>query len=218
METTFQFLKGLSKNNSKEWFDANRKSYETGKAEMEELVKKIISNVSKFDKEIVGLEAKKCMFRINRDIRFSKDKSPYKLNMGASINPGGRKSPLPGYYVHVEPGKSFLAGGCYTPEPAMLAAIRQEIDYHGAEFRKILNAKDFKTFFGGLAEEEKVKSAPKGYDKDHPDIELLKNKHFIVVHDLKDSQVNSKDFPAYASKVFKAMYTFNLFLRRCAEK
>ncbi|MBS1634900.1 MAG: DUF2461 domain-containing protein [Bacteroidetes bacterium] len=218
MQTTFQFLKGLAKNNSKEWFDANRKTYETGKAEMEGTVKQIIDRVAKFDKEIEGLEAKKCLFRINRDIRFSKDKTPYKQNMGASINPGGRKSPLPGYYVHVEPGKSFLAGGCYAPEPDILSAIRQEIDYHGTEFRKILNAKDFKTYFGGLADEEKVKSAPKGYDKDHPDIELLKNKHFIVIHYLKDSQVNDKDFPVYAAKVFKAMHAFNLFLRRCVEK
>lgn len=217
MEATFRFLKQLAKNNQKEWFDANRKTYEACKAEFEILVKAVIDNSAKFDKAIASLEARKCLFRINRDVRFSKDKSPYKINMGASISPGGKKEMGVGYYIHIEPGKSFLAGGSYMPEPAALAKIRQEIDYNTTVFKKIVNAKDFKTYFKDLSQEDKLKTAPKGYPKDHPELEYLQHKHFIVVHDLKDSQVTDKNFPAYASKVFKAMLPLNLFLRSCIE-
>lgn len=215
MEATFKFLKQLAKNNSKEWFDVNRKTYEACKAEFETVVKSIIDKSSAFDKGLAGLEAKKCLFRINRDIRFSKDKSPYKLNMGASMNPGGKKDMGAGYYLHLEPGKSFLAGGCYMPPPEVLANIRQEIDYNGKDFKKILAAKDFKTYFKDLSEEEKLKTAPKGYPKDHPDLSLLQHKHFIVVHNIKDEQIMDKNFPAYAAKVFKTMYPLNTFLRNC---
>ena len=217
METTLKFLKQLAKNNRKEWFDENRKTYETSKAEFEAIVKSVIDKSIVFDKLLVGLEAKKCLFRINKDVRFSKDKSPYKLNMGASINPGGKKSMIAGYYVHIEPGKSFLAGGTWQPMPDVLAAIRQEIDYNSKEFRKILAAKDFKTYFGALSEEDKLKTAPKGYEKTHPDLDLLQHKSFIVVHDITDAQVMDKNFPTYAAKVFKAMLPLNSFLRNSGE-
>ncbi len=218
METSLKFLKQLAKNNSKEWFDVNRKTYELAKEEFIDVVKKTIDKSAAFDKGLAGLEAKKCLFRINKDIRFSKDKSPYKLNMGASMNPGGKKEMGAGYYIHIEPGKSFLAGGCYMPPPDVLAKIRQEIDYNGADFKKILNAKDFKTYFKALSNEnDKLKTAPKGYAKDHPDLDLLQHKHFIVVHPLKDTDVTDKNFPTYAAKVFKAMLPLNEFLRACME-
>lgn len=213
METTLKFLKQLAKNNRKEWFDENRKTYEAAKVEFEAVVKAVIDKAIVYDPLLAGLEAKKCMFRINKDVRFSKDKSPYKQNMGASINPGGKKSMIPGYYLHVEPGKSFLAGGCWQPMPDMLAAIRQEIDYNAKDFRKILAAKDFKNYFGALSEEDKLKTAPKGYDKAHEDIDLLQHKSFIAVHELTDAQVLDKNFPTYVSKVFKAMLPLNSFLR-----
>lgn len=217
MEATFKFLKQLAKNNQKEWFDANRKTYELCKAEFETVVKSVIDKNSAFDNTIAGIEAKKCLFRINRDVRFSKDKSPYKLNMGASISPGGKKEMGAGYYIHIQPGKSFLAGGCYMPDPVALPKIRQEIDYNTVEFKKIVNAKDFKTYFKELSQEDKLKTAPKGYPKDHPELGYLQHRHFIVVHDLKDNQVTDKNFPAYAANVFKAMLPLNVFLRRCME-
>ena len=217
METVFKFLKQLAKNNNKEWFDANRKTYEVCKTEFESVVKSVIDKSISFDKGLVGLEAKKCMFRINRDIRFSKNKSPYKTNMGASINPGGKKEMGAGYYIHIEPGKSFLAGGCYMPQPDVLAKIRQEIDYNAADFKKILNAKDFKTYFKELSPEDKLKTSPKGYPKDHPELSLLQNKHFIVIHHLKDADILDKNFPVYSTKVFKAMLPLNEFLRACIE-
>ena len=217
METSLKFLKQLSKNNSKEWFDINRKTYEVCKVEFETIIKILLDKSLVFDKQLAGLEAKKCLFRINKDVRFSKDKSPYKLNMGASINPGGKKSMIPGYYIHIEPGKSFLAGGSYQPMPEMLAAIRQEIDYNSAEFKKIISARDFKLYFKELSQEDKLKTAPKGYEKTHPDIALLQLKHFITVHPLSDEDVLNKNFPTYAAKVFKAMLPLNLFLRKCME-
>jgi uncharacterized protein (TIGR02453 family) len=215
METTLKFLKQLAKNNKKEWFDANRKTYEASKAEFETVVKSVIDKCLVFDPKLGDLEAKKCLFRINKDVRFSKDKSPYKLNMGASINPGGKKSEIPGYYIHLEPGKCFLAGGSYQPMPEVLAAIRQEIDYNTADFKKILNAKDFKTYFKELEQDNKLKTAPKGYDKEHPEISLLQHRNFIMVHYLKDEEVLNKNFPTYAAKVFKAMLPMNEFLRNC---
>jgi len=217
METTFKFLKQLAKNNSKEWFDSNRKTYETSKEEFIEVVKSVIAKSASFDKGLASLEAKKCLFRINRDVRFGKDKSPYKLNMGASINPGGKKEMGAGYYMHIEPGKSFLAGGCYMPPPEMLDKIRQEIDYNTTDFKKVVNSKDFKTYFKELSQDDKLKTAPKGYPKDHPELSFLQHKHFIVVHHLKDSEVTDKNFPTYAAKVFKAMLPMNQFLRNCME-
>jgi uncharacterized protein (TIGR02453 family) len=217
MDTTFKFLKQLAKNNNKDWFDSNRKTYETCKAEFEAIVKSVIDKCVAFDKGLAGLEAKKCLFRINRDVRFSKDKSPYKLNMGASISPGGKKEMGAGYYIHIEPGKSFLAGGCYMPPADVLAKVRQEIDYNTTDFKKVLNAKDFKLYFKELSQDDKLKTAPKGYPKDHPELKLLQHKHFIVMHALKDSEVLDKNFPTYASKVFKAMLPLNTFLRACIE-
>jgi uncharacterized protein (TIGR02453 family) len=131
------------------------------------------------------VDASKAIFRINRDVRFSKNKAPYKTNFGASINPGGKKSMIAGYYVHIEPGKSFLAAGTYMPEAPYLSAIRQEIDYNLEEFKKIVGAKDFKKEFTSLSVEDALKTVPKGYDKENPALEFLKLKHFHCGEGLK---------------------------------
>lgn len=214
---TFDFLNKLKKNNNKEWFDRHRPLYEAAKKDAQVFIDELIASISKFDSAVKHLEAKKCMFRINRDIRFSKDKTPYKINIGASISPGGKGSFTAGYYIHLQPGASFLAGGMWQPEAPLLHAIRQEIDYNAKEFKKIISHKDFKKCFGALSDEDKLKTVPKGYDKTHPEIELLKNKSFIVVHDLKDKEVLSKDFLKHCSTVFKAMYPFNSFLRKACD-
>lgn len=216
-QSTLQFLKNLRKNNNKEWFDANRDSYEVAKANFKEFVDKLIEGLSKFDPAVKNLESKNCVFRINRDIRFSADKTPYKKNLSALISPGGKKSFAAGYYVHIEPGASFLAGGMWQPEPVHLNAIRQEIDYNADEFKKILNAKAFKTYFGSLSDEDKLKTVPKGYDKTHPQIELLKHKSFIVSHEIADKTIVSKDFLKESSKIFNAMHPLNAFLRRACD-
>ncbi len=159
------------------------------------------------------MKAKDCVFRIYKDVRFSKDKTPYKSNFGASINPGGKKSLVAGYYLHLEPGASFLAGGVYMPQPDMLNAIRQEIDYNTDAFLKILKSASFKKFFKGLDEDDKLKTAPKGFEKDHPHIELLKNKHFIVSYPLSDKQLGEKNADTTILAGFKAMQPFLEYLR-----
>jgi len=213
MQNTFDFLKKIKKNNNREWFEKNKPVYQQVKQDYELVVQQVINSVAKFDPQVAGLEAAKTTFRIYKDVRFSKDKTPYKTNFGASISPGGKSSDIPGYYMHVEPGNSFLAGGCWMPMPDKLAAIRQEIDYNFADFKKIIAAKEFKKYFDGLSDEGRLVNPPKGYDKENPAVEILKNKHFIVVHNVDDKTVLSKDYAKYATSVFKAMNPFILFVR-----
>lgn len=214
MKNTLNFLKELKTNNNKDWFEKNKNTYLQSKEEFEALVDKVITGVRKFDKQIApDLKGKDCTFRIYKDVRFSKDKTPYKSNMGASINPGGKKSLLAGYYLHIEPGGSFLAGGVYMPQPEVLQAIRQEIDYNADALLKIIKSAAFKKYFKGLDEEDKLKNPPKGFDKEHPQVELLKNKHFIVSHHLSDKQVLAKDADANIVGGFKAMLPFLAYLR-----
>ncbi len=217
-KTTLEFLKKLKKNNDREWFEKNKNLYIASKENIEAEVELILNGVRGFDKRIeADLTAKKCLFRIFRDVRFSKNKAPYKTNMGASINPGGRMAVAPGYYVHIEPSGSFLAGGMYMPPAPELAKVRQEIDYNLDEFKKIISDKNFKKYFGALSQENVLVTAPKGYAKDHPAIEILKLKSFIVVHDLTDEEVMKKDFAKKAAAVFQAMHPLALFLQRAID-
>jgi len=217
MKKTYAYLKKLKKNNKKEWFDKNRDEYDEARLEFTSLVEEVIKSISKFDKQVAGLDAKKSLFRINRDVRFSKDKTPYKTNFAADMSPGGKNSMKPGYYISVKPGDTFLAGGSYMPMPDKLAAIRQEIDYNFKDFQKILLQKDFKKYFGGISDEGKLVNVPKGYEKDNPAVDILRNKHFIVFHKVPEKIVQSPKFPKYAADVFKAMYPFLVFLRKAVE-
>jgi uncharacterized protein (TIGR02453 family) len=215
---TLDFLKKLSKNNNREWFEKNKPLYLAAKEDVENSLDGILKGIRAFDKRIdPDIEAKKYVFRIYRDVRFAKDKRPYKTNIGASISPGGKKDHAPGYYMHIEPGKSFLAGGMWMPEAPMLAKIRQEIDYNLDEFKKILSNKAFRKYFKTLSTEDSLANAPKGYPKDHPAVELLKLKSFIVVCDLPDKDVMSKTFAKKAAEVFKAMKPLNDFLQRAID-
>lgn len=219
METTFSFLKKLEVNNNRDWFEKNKPAYLKAKEEFEIFVQEIINGIVKFDKRISpDLLAKDCTFRIYKDVRFSKDKTPYKNNMGASINPGGKKSLVAGYYFHLQPEGSFLAGGVYMPEPEMLNAIRQEIDYNSVPLLKILKSASFKKYFKGLDEEGALKTAPKGYDKEHPLIDLLRNRHFIASHAFSNKQVLDKNSAKEIVAGFKAMHPFLEYLRQATEK
>ncbi len=214
MEKTLAFLKKIKTNNNKEWFDKNKDHYLDAKAEYENFIDGVIKGLRTFDKKIsADLKGKDCVFRIYKDVRFSKDKTPYKTNFGASINPGGKKSLIAGYYLHCEPGQSFLAGGVYMPEPNVLNAIRQEIDYNPDKLLKILKSSGFKKYFNGIDPDGALKSAPKGYDKDHPHIDLLKNRHFVVIHYLKDKQLTEKTAVKTILEGFKAMHPFLEYLR-----
>ncbi|HEX4957777.1 MAG TPA: DUF2461 domain-containing protein [Lacibacter sp.] len=211
---TLQFLKDLKKNNNKPWFDANRKRYEAAKADVAAFVQSIIEAHAKKDPSIAHLQAKDCMFRINRDVRFSKDKSPYKTNIGAFINPGGKKATTPGYYLHIEPGQCFAGGGMYMPMPDELKKVRQEIDYNFTDFKKIIQSKKFKTVYGDLdrSTEYMLSRVPKGYEPDHAAAEYLKLKSFVAVIKIKDGEVTS---PAYKKQIltaFEVLQPLNEFL------
>ena len=214
---TFKFLKDLSKNNNKEWFTANKKRYEVAKADFEAFVTDMVKNMAKFDPPIGNLEPKKCIFRIYRDTRFSKDKTPYKSNMGANFSVSPSKiHDYAGYYIHIEPGKSFLAGGAYEPQSPWINNIRQEIDYNTKEFKKIISAAPFKKNFGEI-KGDKLKTVPKGFPKDHPELSLLQYKSFLLVHDVDDKLVTSDGFMKHLVDVYKSMKPFNDFLNRAAE-
>lgn len=219
METVFTFLKKLESNNNRDWFEKNKPNYLKAKEDFEVFVQEIINGIAKFDKKISpDTKAKDCTFRIYKDVRFSKDKTPYKNNMGASINPGGRKSPVPGYYFHVQPNSSFIAGGVWMPEPDALNAIRQEIDYNSKPLLKILNSTSFKKYYKKLDDDDALKTAPKGYDKEHPLIDLLRNRHFIVSHAFTNKQILDKNSAKEIIAGFKAMHPFLEYLREATAK
>ena len=214
----FGFLKALKKNNNREWFEKNKAKYVAAKAEFEFLVHDIIKGISKFDKKISqDTEAKDCVFRIYKDVRFSKDKTPYKTHFGAYFSPGGRKSSVAGYYFHFEPGNIFLAGGNWQPEAPQLNAIRQEIDYNGGKLESILNSKSFKKYFDGLSDEDKLKTVPKGYDKENKHIELLKLKSFIAYYNMADKKTSAKDFDKQICEGYKALFPLIVFLREASD-
>src|SRR4051812_8973583 len=209
---TLLFLKKISKNNNKDWFDKNKERYLSSKDNVAEVIDLLLKEICSFDKRYGGLTSKDCLFRIYRDVRFSKDKRPYKNNLGASINIGGKKAVNAGYYLHIEPGKSFIAGGIWMPPGDVVKKIRQEIDYNGKQFHKIIDNKDFKKYFGSLDEEYKLKTTPKGYDKDHSDIEYLRLTSFLVWHNYTDKVIQSKSFVKELSKATKLMKPFLNFL------
>lgn len=211
LQPALAFLRDLRDNNNKAWFDANRARYEQAKAALEEFVQLLIAEIDRFDKLGI-LSAKECIFRINRDVRFSKDKTPYKTNMGALMAPGGKKSARQGYYFHLAPNdESFLAGGLYMPPPEPLAQFRQAIDRDAAPFKKIIRAKKFVKYFGTL-DGTKLATAPKGYPRDHPEIELLKLKDVTVARRLSDQEVLSANIVADAARGYRLMMPFLKYL------
>ena len=211
------FLKELESNNNREWFKANKGWYDKAKLEMESLINTLIPGIAKFDPSVRFVTAKETMFRIFRDVRFSKDKSPYKTNFGAWITRSGRKSCGPGYYVHLQPGESFLAAGVHMPDPDSLKKIRLEILYNIDEFKKILSDKRLAKFINGLDEMDKLKRPPKDFPAEFPDIDILKNKHFTVSAYISDKQVQDPAFVNNALKVFQATKSFNGFLGRALD-
>jgi len=213
---TLKFLKNLKKNNNKPWFDVHRSEYEDAKNDFEHFIQAVINRHAKNDSDLKELIAKKCMFRINRDIRFSKDKSPYKTNFGASMDKGGKKSGLAGYYFHLEPAKSFLGGGLWMPQPEALKKVRQEIDYCYHEFQKIMSVKKFKVVFGELYTGEGVQLAkvPQGFEKENPAAPFLKFKSWLVISDIKDADLTAKNLVSRTVEAFSLMQPFIKFLNR----
>lgn len=217
LQFTLDFLSDLAKHNKKEWMDDNKKRYQQAKQQVIELVAEIIQKSASFDSSLAGIDPRKTLFRINRDIRFSKNKDPYKTNFGAAIVEGGRKSGNPGYYLHIMPGNNFAGGGIYQPSPDMLQKVRQEIDYNGKEVRSIIDNKAFKKTFEEPYGDDKLKTAPKGYPKDHENIDLLQLKHYVFMTKMTDKQVTSKNFAEEVMDVYQTLHPFNIFLSKALD-
>jgi len=211
---TFDFLAEIKENNDREWFQQHREAYEQAWQNMKDFTQAIITGLSETDRYIsADIPVSKCLFRIYRDTRFSKDKTPYKSWLGAGISTAGRKLNGPEYYLHIQPGNSFAAGGYWRPEKDHLSAIRQEIDYNGAELSTLLKEADFKKNCR-LDEQDKLKRPPAGYGADNPYIEWIKLKSFTVFESFNDQELSASGGLERVLRAFRRMYRFKLFLHQ----
>lgn len=199
--SVFKFLKKLDKNNNRDWFTENKAIYQDAHEHFKAFMAELKKEMDGYD----NIEKMK-LFRIYRDVRFSKDKTPYKVSFSAGFQ-RATKQLRGGYYLHLEPGQSMVGGGFWKPEPADLKRIREEIAADDAPLRKIIKSSSFKKHWGSM-DGDKVKSAPKGYPKDHPSIDLLRHKSFIVSHSFADKEVTSPGFLKEVMKYMKATGPF----------
>ncbi len=207
------FLNKLKKNNNRDWFNDHKKEFVELKEQFEVFINQLIPKIKQLDGFNGSLSAKDCIFRIYRDVRFSKNKAPYKTHFGAYLADGGRKSSFAGYYVHIEPEGSFAGGGVYHPDPAVLKELRYEIMDKTDEFKEIISASGFKKVYPEIYG-EKLKTAPKGFPKDFEDIELLKFKSYALVHAIDDKTIRSSDFEDYLLNLYKTAKPFNSFFNK----
>ncbi len=214
-----QFLEDLIANNNTEWMHANKKRYDNYKKDYHSFIASILAAMKPLDPSLEPLEVKNCTFRINRDIRFSKDKSPYKTNMGVWMSQDKNRKNAPGYYIHFEKGNCFIAGGVWCPEPSELKQIRKEIEFFHDDLEAVLSDKKFTSEFSGLDKSEgnMLKKAPKDFDPTHPAIELLKLKSFTASHKINEKEFTDKDFSKKIAKQLIALQPMNDFLRRAME-
>jgi uncharacterized protein (TIGR02453 family) len=214
LPTLFEFLQELQSNNSKDFFDANRKRYEALREEWFQTIEKVLGKMQEFDPAIKDVLPKDCMFRINRDIRFSKDKSPYKTNFSIVINPDGKKSPKPSYYFHLEHNKTmFSAGGVWMPEKAVLDQVREYIASEPEKVKEVLEDKQFMKVYGGFDRNETLKTLPKGYFDDVPYPELIKLKSFTCSKTIDKMPKSSEQFVDEVVSSFKSLTPLIFWLR-----
>lgn len=204
-KNTITFLKDLKQNNNRDWFLSKNKEYQNAKLEFTGLIEKIIKIISKKAPEFASIDAAKCLFRINRDVRFSANKAPYKTNFGASINLYGKKSLKAGYYLHLEPGSSFVGGGVYMPPADVLAKVRQEIDYNFDDFQKILSKKNFTQHYGTLDMSDALKNPPRGYEINNKALEYLKLKSIVAFSNFKDKDLSDDHFAEIVAEKLLAL-------------
>lgn len=206
-----QFLKELSENNNREWFQKNKKRYDESREKVLFITDVVINEIRKFDSDIPLLEPKDCLFRIFRDVRFSNDKSPYKTNFGSFIAAGGRKSIHAGYYFHIEPDGSFIGGGIYMPAAGPLKAIREYIAENGEEFSDLINNAKFKKVYPEMMD-DKLKTAPKGFSPDHEFIDLLRYKSFAFSRKLSQTEILADTYIEQLVHSFRMLQPVNRFL------
>ncbi len=217
MEKVLQFLEDLSENNNREWFNKNRSRYEESRDKIVFFIDVLINEIKVFDPSIAGVNPKDCIYRIFRDVRFSKDKRPYKTNFGAFISQGGRKSIYPGYFFHIEARQSFFGGGIYMPEPAILKTVRKFIAENGAEFLEIINEPEFKAVYPELYNHQ-LKTAPRGFAKNHEFIDLLKYKSYVFVKYSDNKIIKENSFIDDMIQAYRQLYNANVFLREAIER
>ena len=213
---TLQFLDDLKANNNRDWFLENKKRYEFFKNDYQQTANDLLDALKPLDPSLVMLEGKKCTFRINRDIRFSKDKTPYKTHLSFWFSSGAKGQNRSGYYIHLERGASFIAGGLYCPESDDLKKIRKEIAFFYDDLEEILDEKNFKKEFGDFNREEKntLKNPPRGYEKEHPAIDLLKLKSFESAQKIDITEATKRDFVTVMSQKLIVLKPLNDFLNR----
>lgn len=215
--SVFHFLEQLEANNNRRWFVQQKEEYAAARTAVLDTLDHVIAGMARFDPPIVEQEPEDCLFRINRDLRFSRDKSPYKTHFGAFITDRGRKVDRAGYYLHVEPGDSMLAGGLYMPPAVALRAVRRAIRRDGRTLRRIISRPKFVDLFGTTLPGRRLKTAPRDVPRDHPDLDLLQLTSFEIVCPLKDARLRKKDFVEYAVGVFEAMHDYNAWLNRALD-
>lgn len=216
LNTSICFLKELAKNNKREWFSNNKTFYKQAREQFLQFTGFLINRINEFDSETGMPDPKDCIFRIYRDIRFSKNKTPYKTNFAAFISKGARKDKYAGYYFHLEPGASFFGGGIYRPDSLVLKSVRSEICFNYKKFQSIINEPDFRKFFGEV-KGDKLKLTPKGFSKDFEGIELLKLKDYFVSYQTDDSLLtNEKNFDKII-EIFKKAKPLNQFLNQAVD-
>jgi uncharacterized protein (TIGR02453 family) len=215
---TFKFLRDLKKNNDKTWFDDHKAQYQEAKEDFDQFAQQVIDQFGKTDPAIAPLQSKDCTYRIYRDVRFSKDKTPYKTHMSAFFNNGGKKLPTAGYYFHCEPGRCMIGGGLWMPMPPVLNKVRQEIDYNFPEWKKITGKPAFRKMFPrGVEGVEVLTRPPKGYDDSHPAIEYLKMKCFLVERTVPDADFQARSAVKEVIQTFGAMKDLIAFLNGSLE-
>lgn len=212
--STLTFLKSVAENNNRVWFQDNRTEYTTARENILDFTGEVIKGLARFDPTISSdLQAKDCVMRIYRDIRFSKDKSPFKTNFGIAISSAGKNFKGPGYYIHIKPEESFVAGGSWFPPSEELKSIRQEIDYNAADWHRVIDSPEFMSLFGEPDTEGKLRATPKGYASDHPEIEFLKLKSFTAGRKISDKELISAGSVDHVTGLFEKLYPFMFFLR-----
>ncbi len=212
MKQIFKFLSALSRNNNREWFNSHKDEYLKVKEKVEHLAGELINRVASFDQDAAYLSVADCTYRIYRDTRFSTDKTPYKTHIGIFICPPyGKKSNRMGYYLHIEPGKSMVAGGTVCLPSKTVTAIRHSIYDNVEEYLQIVDNPEFKEAYPKVGENE-VKTAPKGFSKDWPYINLVRPRDFVVSHDLTDEEMCGKDLTEKVGRLFEVCKPFNDFV------
>ena len=219
-KSTIKFLKDLKLNNSKEWLDNNRKSYEDAKNDILTLTSQLIISISDLDKTVSNayLEPKKCITRLNRDLRFAKDKTPYKTDYYIVLNKNGKNSPSAFYYLHIEPDNCFVGGGVYNPQLDQFKKIRQEIDYAFDEWTTIIKDKTFKKIFpSGINNSGVLARTPKEFDESNKAKEFIRMKGFYTMEKLTDKEIISIDTFDKINSYFKTTKPLVDFLNRAIE-